>query len=420
MSQIYYSEAGCVVPTLCEELTDYRRARKVLHLPATSEPATLFVLARPYPSSELPLRVSVNGTEVPGPDPDSWDFYGWHEISVPPSLVVAGANVFEFWTDAHAMNAWSLAIENGHRDPESFVSTDRGTTWRNDKMGYLNVSRGEYVVRVRLAEGADPAPPSMVWEDPVAPRLERLRRMLPSDVLRAGPTLSRVRALTTWVCTRWEYRCVGGVYAPWDAETIMAWGRATRGHDDREPIVMCVHYAVTLVSCCMAAGIPARCAIFTGTMNGHNGHFTAEVWLDEFDRWVMVDPTLDAILFEDGVPLSVREIQRAGSDLTALVEWGPGYDFQVKNPFIGPWIRNTFLNGVCFRHRSLWPRTDFLTHPELTPGWHGSTSYCETSLVWEIADLEQGFAMFPYFGEQEYFDAAPQGFSVQKPIDQRM
>ena len=414
MSRVFYSETGHVVPTLCEELTDYRRARKVLHLPDTAEPAMLFVLARPYPGSEFPLSISVNGAEVPGPLPGSRDFYGWYEVPVPPSLLVAGANVCEFWTDAPAMNAWSLAIENGHREPESFVSTDGGKTWRNEKMGYLNVSRGEYVVRVRLAEGTDPAPPLMVWEASSTPRLRRLRQMLPHHVLQAGATLDRVRALTTWVCTRWEYRCVGGIYAPWDAETIMAWGQAARGHDDREPIVMCVHYAVTLVSCCMAAGIPARCAIFTGMINGHNGHFTAEVWFEEFGKWVMVDPTLDAILFKDGVPLSVKEIQQAGSDLTDLVEWGPGYDFQIKNPVIGPWIRATFLNGVCFRHRSIWPRTDFLAHPELTPAWHGSTSYCETNLVWEAKDLQQGFGMFPYFGEQEYVDAPPRGFPARE------
>ncbi len=51
MSRLYHSEKGYVLPTLCEELTRYRRARKVLHLPGTSEPATLYVLARAWPDS---------------------------------------------------------------------------------------------------------------------------------------------------------------------------------------------------------------------------------------------------------------------------------------------------------------------------------------------------------------------------------
>ncbi|UCC89293.1 MAG: transglutaminase domain-containing protein [Anaerolineales bacterium] len=412
MSRLYYSETGHVVPTLCEELTDYRHARKILHLPATSGPATLFFLARSYPGHDLPLRLSVNGAELPSLQPNSSSAYMWHEVQISPSLLLTGANMFEFWTDAPAMDAWSLAIENGHQDPRSFVSTDSGLTWRNHKMGYLNTSRGEYLVRIRLAEGTDPPPPSIVWEDMDNPRLGRLRQAIPNYILQAGTTMARVRALTSWVCTSWEYRNSGDAaqYAPWDVETVVAWGQASRGHDGRKPIVMCVHYGVALVSYCIAAGIPARCAAFTGSINGFNGHFTAEVWFEEFDKWVMVDPTLDAILFKDDVPLSVKEIQEIGPDMADMVEWGPGYKFQLKNPVMAEWTPNIFLTGICFGHRGLWPRTDFLSHPELSPPGHGSTSYCETSLVWETEDLEKGFGMFPYFGEPDYFNAPPQDF----------
>jgi hypothetical protein len=412
MSRLYYSETGHIVPTLCEELTDYRHAKKILDLPGTGRPAKLFLLARSDPGSELPLSISVNGTELSRLSPNSSGAYMWYETQVPPALLVSGANAFQFWTDAHAMNAWSLAIESGHQDPHSFISSDGGQTWRNEKMGYLNTSRGEYVVRARLDEGTDPSPPTMVWEDVDNPRLQRLRQAIPDYILHSGTTLARVRALTSWVCTSWEYRnsVVATQYAPWDAETIVAWGQLGRGHDGRSPIVMCVHYGVTLVSYCIAAGIPARCAAFTGSINGFNGHFTAEVWFEEYGKWVMVDPMSDAMLFEDGIPLSVKEIQGLGSDLLDWIEWGPGYRFQLKNPVLAEWIPNTFLNAVCFHHRSAWPRTDFLSHPELSPPGHGSTAYCETNLVWEADDLEKGFGMFPYFGQQDYFDAPPQGF----------
>jgi hypothetical protein len=414
MSRVYHSETGKVVPLLCEELTSYRRARKTLHLPNTDEPAELFVLARSYPDNELPLRVAANGTELPSISPDPQGGYRWYKSSISPSVLVPGANEFEFWTDGGAMNGWSLAIENGHRNPASLVTTDGGATWRDEAMGYLNVSRGEYVVRVRLSEGRDPPPPSMTWEDFQHPRLERIRQMLPSGAFR-GPILDRVRVLTSWICTQWKFRCTrdgGVIYAPWDVETIIAWGRAEAGHAGREPIVMCVHYGVALVSCCMAAGIPARCAVFTGSINSEDGHFTAEVWFEELGKWVMVDPTLDAILLKEGMPLSVSEIRQAGPELEALIAWGPGYDFQLKNKnsLIGSWFSRVFANGVCFRHRSIWPRTDFLTHPEFTPGAHGWTSYCETDLVWETGDLRQGFGMFPYFADEGYFDAPPVAF----------
>jgi hypothetical protein len=70
-------------------------------------------------------------------------------------------------------------------------------------------------------------------------------------------------------------------------------------------------------------------------------------------------------------------------------------------------IRENLEKGVCFRHRSLWPRADFLSHPEWSPPGHGALVYCETGFVWETRDRERGFGMFPYFADPGYFDAAP-------------
>ena len=409
MSKLYLSENGNVVPALCEELTTYRRARKVLPLSSTAAPGTLYILARPYGGGDLPLRLAVNGVEVPAIQPKSPEAYLWYDVPLDASLLKPGANTFELWTDAPTMNAWSLAIEAGHGESESFISDDGSTTWRNEKMGYLNVLRGEYVVRVRLAEGEDPVPPAMVWEDPSNPRLEHLRQIMPAQSLAPGPLLTRVRALTSWLSSSWEHTNSNRAaqYGPWDAETILAWGKARSGHNGQVPIVMCVHYAVAFVSCCQAAGIPARAAVFMGTVNGSDGHFVAEVWFEEYAKWVMVDPNLDAILWKEGVPLSVTEIQQAGSDLSELIQWGPGIEFQRRNPIITDWIQDIYLPGICFRHRSMWPRADFLSHPELTPPGHGSIAYCETNLVWEKDELPRGFGMFPYFADPAYFDAPP-------------
>ena len=90
-----------------------------------------------------------------------------------------------------------------------------------------------------------------------------------------------------------------------------------------------------------------------------------------------------------------------------VVEWGAGSDFQRRNPAIQAFIENFYLRGLCFKHRSIWPRADFLSRPDLTPAAHGCTEYCETGLVWEQQDLQGCLGMFPYFGPRDYFDAPP-------------
>ncbi|MCX6081328.1 MAG: transglutaminase-like domain-containing protein [Chloroflexi bacterium] len=409
MSRLHLTENGNVVPLMCEEITKERWARKQLFLPSTSHSAILYVLARTYPGCSTPMHLSVNGVETTPLVPMWPDIYQWHEISIPAQMLRAGNNLFEFWSDSHAMNSWSLALEDGHHDPQSWVSTDSGQNWRNEKMGYVNVLRGEYVVRIRLTEGEDDSAPPIVWEDPAHPRLARLRAKLPVDVF-SGTILERVRDLCTWTCTRWEYSCSDPGYAPWDVETILAWGQAKLGANGLKPTVMCVHFGVTLVTACLAVGIPARCAVFTDSINGTHGHFATEIWFDDLQKWVFVDPTLDAVLFDGNIPMSVREIKQLGGGLASRVRWGLGRKFQDRNPFIADWVDRVFDPGICFKSRAIWYRTDFLSHPELTPPWHGSTAYSETGIIIEKEDLARDLGMFPLQMAAQTFDLPPQNF----------
>lgn len=413
MSKLYYTEQGHIIPTLCEEVTTFRRVRKVLSLPPTVAPGWLYFLACPYPGSDLPLHISVNGMVIPPVAPDLTHNYKWYTVPLQPGRFRPGENVFEFWTDATAMNAWSLGIESGYAHPGSYLSDDGGRTWRNEKLGFLNVLLGEYAVRVRLSEGQDPPPPRMVWENLDHPRLASLRKLVPPEALKRGSLLSRVRALTTWLSTSWAHidSFQAALYTPWDAETILAWGRVRLGHDQRLPCTMCVHYGSAFVSACMAARIPARCLVGTSGEKG-GGHFLAEVWFEEHNKWGVVDPNLDTIYLRESVPVTVEELRAAGTEVGNLAVFGPGGTFQRRFPHMEAVIQADFFHDATWAdHRSLWPRTDFLSHPELTPPGHGAIAYCETNLVWETQDLEAGYGMFPYFGDQAYFNAPPSGWA---------
>ncbi len=408
MSRLYYNEEGRVIPTLCEELTVFRRARKTLELQETAVKATVYLLVRCYPENETPLHLSVNGVELDPVSPDGSGAYKWHAIEVEADRLRGGKNTFELWAETTAMEGWSLALEAGHAQPHSAVSDDGGNTWRGERMGYLNAVLGEYVIRVRLDEGDDPEPPPMIWETG-SERLGSLKKLVPPAARDEGPTLRRARVLFSWLSSTWEHTgsLRASTYGPWDAETLLGWGPKQVGHNGKRPVVMCVHYAAAFVSAAQSVGIPARCAVLTGAVNGSNGHFVTEVWEEELGKWVVVDPNTDALFVKGGVPMSMNEIQEVGSDIDQHIEYGPGSEFQNTFPHMVEWQKENLEQGVCFGHRSVWFRSDLLGHPEHNPPGHGSISYCETGLVWEKRDLDAGFGMFPYFGDKNYFDAPP-------------
>lgn len=411
MSRLYHNESGRVIPALCEELTRFRRARAVLHLPATGSDAVLFVLAQPHRVDDNPLNCSINGIrqEAIRAQPDL--HYRWYERVLKAGDLREGENVVELWTEDSAMTGWSLALEAGGPPARCMLSDDGGAHWRSDRMGYLNAVQGNYCVRIRLGEGRDDPAPDMAWASADHPRAQSLRDLLPRRVSNSADRLTQIRELSSWLASGWEHSGSGRatVYAPWDAETILAWGGRRRGHNGERPIAMCVHYAVAFVSACQALRIPARCAALMGTPNGYDGHFVAEVWFEEYRKWVMVDPNCDAILFRKGRPLSIEEIQALGDGLEPHVEWGSGTRYQRTFSHMRDFMRNNLLKGVCFRHRSVWPRADFLSHPEHSPPGHGSVSYCETGLVWTEKDVDDGFGMFRYFAPSGYFTAPPDG-----------
>ncbi len=409
MSRLYHTETGRVIPLLCEELTAFRRARVVLELPAARSDGTLFVLVRPHRTDGNPLYLSINSIRQEaihaGPDLH----YLWYERIVKAGDLRAGTNVVELWTEENAMTGWSLALESGGSRQNSALTDDGGAHWRSERMGYLNACTGNYCVRMRLREGEDDPPPRMTWESADHPRAQSLRERIPSRVRNTPDRLTQVRDLASWLATGWEHSgsSRAPVYAPWDAETILAWGSSRRGHNNERPISMCVHYTVAFVSACQALRIPARCAALMGTPNGYDGHFVAEVWFDEYGKWIMVDPNCDAMLFRGGQPLAIEEIQELDGGLAPYVVWGGGARYQQTFSHMREFIRDNLLKGVCFRHRSIWPRTDFLAHPEHSPPGHGSLSYCETDLVWAECDLDSGFGMFKYFAPPAYFSAPP-------------
>ncbi len=229
---LIYTETGRTVPDWGEELTRFRRARKVLHLSdAPKGRSTLYCLVRRHANYNGPLILTLNGRSLlPQSDAPGAHYY-WMAIPVPDGMLDRGANVVEAWCNADAQPAWTLALEDGHPSPGSYLSSDGGQTWQNERMGVTHTERGEYVARLCISGSESRIDlPRFAWERPDHPRLAELRRIIPTSVQGVADPWERARSLASWTSRAFPYCSAadgGRLYAPWDPATILS-GRTHR------------------------------------------------------------------------------------------------------------------------------------------------------------------------------------------------
>jgi hypothetical protein len=148
-----------------------------------------------------------------------------------------------------------------------------------------------------------------VYQGP-SPRLKLLRERYKLDqVIAPGKTeMEQLMLLRYWVRNQWHTAWGNHPAAwmpPWDALIIL------ESKDRPDCLTMCTHYAAVFTQCCLALGWNARHCIL-------DHHCVAEVYVQQHDRWVMMDAGNSAqradvgLHFErGGVPLSALELHLA-------------------------------------------------------------------------------------------------------------
>src|SRR2546425_2290946 len=127
-------------------------------------------------------------------------------------------------------------------------------------------------------------------------RLLRGREKLDEVVSGAKTQFEAIRLLRAWTRRQWE---PGGslYYPPWDAVEILDLARKYRNRG------FCAQYGIVLLQACQSLGIHARYVDLPG-------HFVVAVWSDDYNRWVVMDPTNDIHYEREGVPLRGRDLYR--------------------------------------------------------------------------------------------------------------
>ncbi len=135
-----------------------------------------------------------------------------------------------------------------------------------------------------------------IEEDFNNPRLQLLRKRENLDrIIAPGRNqFEKILLLRKWAHGQWK---AGSkfFYPPWDAVEILDLARKYKNNG------FCAQYAIVFVQACQSVGIHARYVELAG-------HFIAAVWSDDYDRWVVMDPTYDLHYEKDGIPLKGREL----------------------------------------------------------------------------------------------------------------
>ena len=147
-------------------------------------------------------------------------------------------------------------------------------------------------------------------QDPRAPGLIRFRKEI-AHVLKPGSRqLDHIAALRHWVRTQqsqdrrlWMFDPSADSGAV-DPETLL------REQRNRKPGA-CRRFGYLLQGTLLASGIPARLVSLQAFVHDGLGHIMVEAWVDELNKWILVDATTDTMFLVDGRYASLLELRRA-------------------------------------------------------------------------------------------------------------
>ena len=220
------------------------------------------------------------------------------------------------WTDWEELATEKLPAEHKKRFIQLEFSFEGNSGAETPKLNGLTVDSRwtvglvtDNLTVVRSHNGAfTPSAFAFRHEDPANNKLQKFRKTFTLDSVVEGAKTEweKMIRLRGWVAGQWDW-FLPDPESPdlitWDATEILAGTGGKRGGN-------CLHYAVVFAHACQSFGIPAR--IVNTNFSIWGGHEVVEVWSNEFNKWVMIDPNFDTSFCDrkTGIPLNVLELHR--------------------------------------------------------------------------------------------------------------
>lgn len=265
------------------------------------QPVQLRAIGRPALLANQPdgtrLTASVRAGTTPSPETKTWT--DWLPLDQDQCVLPAGR--LHRWVQ-FKFDLQTTKPQMTPRLPKDFKITYHVEPAPSADAGTVAVRT---VAPTALVRGAVP----FVYQAPSA-RLKLLREHYRLDeVIAPGKTeMEQLMLLRYWVRNQWHTAWGSHPAAwmpPWDALIIL------ESKDQPDCLTMCTHYACVFYQCCLALGWNARHCIL-------DHHCVAEVWVDQHQKWVMMDAgnssqraDVGLHFTRGGVPLSARELHLA-------------------------------------------------------------------------------------------------------------
>lgn len=250
--------------------------------------------------------------------------------------------------------------------------------------------------------------------------LRKLRRLYKLDevVKNCKTQFEKIVALNYWVANQWKWH-PPVKYPDWNALQIL------EKQKNGKPLGgFCGHFAIVMVQCCLALGITAR-FIFSKLEGVIFGHEVTEVWSDEYDKWIMMDPNINRY-FRDrktNIPLSALELheqlldfyfknekQRSNEFNKKKVDAIPLKKFLKEGPIVcdlGPvyipgWF-NPDRSHLMWGSPRMMPRSNFFSKKYPIPKAHGYGTCWSWNeyYLWQDERTPRGDSQFDKYVERE-------------------
>ena len=166
---------------------------------------------------------------------------------------------------------------------------------RNDDLqivpGGKKIIRGRYDFRFETSE---------------SPKVEWLRHYALPVVENIEDQWNKYLALKRWVREQIPFKDPV-VESHWDTQRVLqaVWS-------DHKVGFVCDAYAATYTSACISVGLNAR-MMHLESVEG-NGHYATEVWSDDYNKWIFMDPLIGCYFTMNGEPLSTMELHNLWKD----------------------------------------------------------------------------------------------------------